>query len=208
MVYMVHQFRPPVTSALLAQLALMLVHVQHLVRYPHPLRGTIERMHIAGCYQSAKPLIKLISHELLGFSFPRFCSSIPRQSVFLGFSSHGVCLSADRFHLFPIYPKRFSINSTRLYVVCNIICFVGFCCFFTRIRSCIRECQVPFSIGSGFQNFRVVSSFLPATPFDVPRLYRSRLPAGYRSVSACSSPTVAPRSSFTHGNSSFQKRTV
>lgn len=32
MVDMVHKLRPPVTPALLAQLALMLVHVQHLVR--------------------------------------------------------------------------------------------------------------------------------------------------------------------------------
>lgn len=64
MVDMVHQLRPPVTSALLAQLALMLVHVQHLVRYPHPLRRTVERMHITGCYQSTKPFVKLIGHFL------------------------------------------------------------------------------------------------------------------------------------------------
>ena len=63
MVDMVHQFCPPVTPALLAQLAFVLVHVQYLVRQPHPLRGAVERMHITGCYQRAEPFVKLIGHE-------------------------------------------------------------------------------------------------------------------------------------------------
>ena len=59
MVDMVDQVGAPVSPALLADLALVLVHVQHIMRQPHPLRRAVERMHIAGCDQALKPLKKL-----------------------------------------------------------------------------------------------------------------------------------------------------
>lgn len=55
MVDMMDQVGAPVSSALLADLALVLVHIQHLMRQPHPLRRAVERMHIAGCNQALEP---------------------------------------------------------------------------------------------------------------------------------------------------------
>ena len=55
MVDVMDQVGAPVSTALLADLALVLVHVQHLMRQPHPLRRAVERMHIAGCNQTLKP---------------------------------------------------------------------------------------------------------------------------------------------------------
>ena len=56
MVDMMDQVGAPVSPALLADLALVLVHIQHFMRQPHPLRRAVERMHIAGCNQALEPI--------------------------------------------------------------------------------------------------------------------------------------------------------
>lgn len=55
MVDMMDQVGAPVSPTLLADLALVLVHVQHLMRQPHPLRRAVERMHIVRCNQTLEP---------------------------------------------------------------------------------------------------------------------------------------------------------
>ena len=56
MVDVMDQVCAPVSPALLADLALMFVHVKNLMRQPHPLRRAVERMHIAGCNQALEPI--------------------------------------------------------------------------------------------------------------------------------------------------------
>ena len=62
MIDMMHQFGALVSAALLADLALVLIHVKHAVRQPDPLRRAVEWMHVSGRDQRPEPIQKCFGH--------------------------------------------------------------------------------------------------------------------------------------------------
>lgn len=62
MIDMMNQLGVLVSAALLTDLTLVLIHVEHAVRQPDPLRRAVERMHVSGRDQRPEPIQKCFGH--------------------------------------------------------------------------------------------------------------------------------------------------
>lgn len=63
MIDVMDQLGPSISTALFADLALVLVHLHHTMRELHPLSAAVKRMHITGCNQAFQPVQQFLSHD-------------------------------------------------------------------------------------------------------------------------------------------------